>query len=59
MGSKLDYSTDIKTQARMIVDGWMTSPGHRRNMLDPNYTHIGIGVAAKGKIVTPPRFLPA
>lgn len=49
MGSRLDYTTDIKTQARMIVDGWMTSPGHRRNMLDPNYTHIGIGVAARGK----------
>jgi uncharacterized protein YkwD len=49
MGSRLDYSTDVKTQARMIVDGWMTSPGHRRNMLDPNYTHIGIGVAARGK----------
>jgi uncharacterized protein YkwD len=49
MGTRLDYTTDIKTQARMIVDGWMTSPGHRRNMLDPNYTHIGIGVAARGK----------
>ena len=49
MGDKLDYSTDIKTQARLIVDGWMTSPGHRRNILDPNYTHIGVGVAAKDK----------
>jgi uncharacterized protein YkwD len=50
MGAKLDYSTDIKTQARLIVDGWMTSPGHRRNILDPNYTHLGVGVAAKGKM---------
>jgi uncharacterized protein YkwD len=49
MGSRLDYSTDVKTQARMIVDGWMTSPGHRRNILDPNYTHLGVGVAAKDK----------
>ncbi len=49
MGSRFDYSTDVKTQARMIVDGWMTSPGHRRNMLDPNYTHLGVGVAARGK----------
>ena len=50
MGAKLDYSTDIKIQARLIVDGWMTSPGHRRNILDPNYTHIGVGVAAKDTI---------
>lgn len=50
VGARLDYSTDIKTQARLIVDGWMTSPGHRRNILDPNYTHLGVGVAAKGKM---------
>jgi uncharacterized protein YkwD len=49
MGSRFDYSVDVKTQARMIVDGWMTSPGHRRNILDPNYTHLGVGVAAKDK----------
>ena len=50
MAARLDYSTDIKTQARLIVDGWMTSPGHRRNILDPNYTHLGVGVAAKDKM---------
>ena len=50
MGSRFDYSVDVKTQARMIVDGWMTSPGHRRNILDPNYTHLGVGVAAKDKM---------
>ena len=50
MGSRFDYSIDIKTQARMIVDGWMTSPGHRRIVLDPNYTHLGVGVAAKDKM---------
>jgi uncharacterized protein YkwD len=50
MGARLDYSTDIKTQARLIVDGWMTSPGHRQNILDPRYTHLGVGVAAKDKM---------
>jgi uncharacterized protein YkwD len=49
MGSRFDYAVDVKTQARMIVDGWMTSPGHRRNILDPNYTHLGVGVAARDK----------
>jgi uncharacterized protein YkwD len=50
MAARLDFSTDIKTQARLIVDGWMTSPGHRRNILDPNYTHLGVGVSAKDKM---------
>lgn len=50
MGSRFDYSVDVKTQARMIVDGWMTSPGHRKNILDPNYTHMGVGVSAKDKM---------
>jgi uncharacterized protein YkwD len=50
MASRLDYTTDIKTQARLIVDGWMTSPGHRRNILDPNYTHLGVGVSARDKM---------
>ncbi len=49
MGNRFDYQVDVPTQARLIVDGWMTSPGHRRNMLDPSYTHLGIGVAARGK----------
>jgi uncharacterized protein YkwD len=28
-----------------IVDGWMHSPGHRRNILDANLRDIGIGIA--------------
>ncbi len=28
--------------------GWMGSPGHRRNILDPDYTHIGGGFARGG-----------
>jgi len=31
--------------AEKAVTGWMNSPGHRRNLLDPTFTHIGIGVA--------------
>jgi uncharacterized protein YkwD len=49
MGDRFDYAGDIKTQARLIVDGWMTSPGHRQNILDPNFTHLGVGVSAQGK----------
>jgi uncharacterized protein YkwD len=33
------------TPAR-IVDAWMHSPGHRRNILDGNLRDIGVGIAA-------------
>ena len=26
-----------------VVKGWIKSPGHRRNMLDPNYQYLGVG----------------
>lgn len=35
-----------------VVSAWMGSPGHRRNLLDPKFTHMGVGVAEgtyKGK----------
>ena len=31
-----------------VVTGWMNSPGHRQNILNPNYNQIGIGYAAGG-----------
>ena len=31
--------------ARVAVDGWMKSPGHRENILNPRYNLSGIGVA--------------
>ena len=27
-----------------VVGGWMSSPGHRANMLKPEYQEIGVGV---------------
>src|SRR5262249_36293184 len=36
------------TTARLadrFVEGWNKSPGHRKNLLDPDQTEIGIGVA--------------
>jgi uncharacterized YkwD family protein len=29
--------------AESVVNGWMNSEGHRKNILNPSYTHIGIG----------------
>ncbi len=34
--------------ARFIMNSWMSSPGHRENILSPRYTHLGVGVAANG-----------
>jgi uncharacterized protein YkwD len=33
-----------------VMDTWMKSPGHRRNILDPGFTELGVGLAlGKGK----------
>ncbi len=34
--------------ARQVVEQWMESPGHRRNLLHPGYTAEGLGVARTG-----------
>ncbi|GAB7387824.1 SafA/ExsA family spore coat assembly protein [Bacillaceae bacterium] len=31
-----------------VVQGWMKSPGHRQNILNPNFTEIGVGYAQGG-----------
>jgi uncharacterized protein YkwD len=35
----------VDEAAKRAVDGWMNSPGHRANILNPDYTFAGIGVA--------------
>ncbi len=31
--------------AQEVVSGWMNSAGHRKNILNSNFTHIGVGYA--------------
>ncbi len=31
-----------------VVDAWMKSPGHRKNILNRQITHIGVGIAKDG-----------
>ncbi len=38
----------LSSIAQVTVDSWLRSPGHRANILDPQVTHIGIGMAQKG-----------
>jgi uncharacterized protein YkwD/putative cell wall-binding protein len=33
------------TTPEQVVQAWMDSSGHRANILNPNYTHIGVGLA--------------
>ena len=35
-----------------VVDGWMNSPGHRANILNSSFTHIGVGYVADGRYWT-------
>ncbi len=33
---------------QQVVQAWMNSPGHRQNILNASYTHIGVGYAKGG-----------
>ena len=35
-----------------VVEGWMNSPGHRANILNSSFTHIGVGYVAEGRYWT-------
>ncbi|OBA09393.1 hypothetical protein A9D36_18785 [Bacillus subtilis] len=35
-----------------VVKAWMNSEGHRKNILNPNFTHIGVGYVESGSIWT-------
>ena len=35
-----------------VVNAWLNSPGHRVNILNPSFTHIGVGYVADGKYWT-------
>jgi uncharacterized protein YkwD len=49
-GHGYDYS-DSNRMARVIVDSWMASPGHRANLLNPSFNYVGVGVSVSGKEV--------
>ncbi len=41
-------SANRETLARYIMNSWMSSPGHRENILSGDYNSLGVGVAAVG-----------
>ena len=34
-----------------VMHAWMNSPGHRKNILNPNYSEIGVGAVANGRSI--------
>ena len=45
------YPFNPQNLARMMMNTWMSSPGHRQNILTPGFTHVGVGVAVSGREV--------
>ena len=41
-----------QTTAEQVMQGWMNSPGHRANIMDAKYTHIGVGYVKEGNYWT-------
>lgn len=45
------YGIDPENMARIFVDIWLNSPGHRSNLSYPGFERTGIGVAVNGDTV--------
>lgn len=48
VGENLFTSTNIAQPVPRAIAGWMDSPGHRQNVLRPEYRETGIGVWKQG-----------
>lgn len=48
MGENLFKSTNVPKPVPLAVEGWMDSPGHRENILHPEYTQTGVGIWREG-----------
>lgn len=42
LGENIAYGQDTCTE---VVQAWINSPEHNRNLLDPNFTHMALGLA--------------
>lgn len=32
-----------------VIEGWMDSPGHCKNMMNPGFSHVGVAVSSDGR----------
>jgi uncharacterized protein YkwD len=44
-GENLAWGSRAEATPVRVVEGWMESPGHRANILRPQFTEVGVGVA--------------
>ncbi|MDH3705604.1 MAG: CAP domain-containing protein [Acidimicrobiia bacterium] len=44
MGENIGYAWSVES----MMDAFRNSPGHYANLIDPDYTHVGVGVVWKG-----------
>jgi uncharacterized protein YkwD len=47
-GENLAWGERSESSPAEIMDAWMHSPGHRENILRPNFTEVGVGVVLGG-----------
>ncbi len=45
VGENIGWGQASLATARSMVTAWMGSPGHRENLLSPDYTQVGLGLA--------------
>jgi uncharacterized protein YkwD len=48
LGENVAWNSGYANPAQTLSDQWWNSPEHRANILNPNYTQIGVGVATSG-----------
>jgi uncharacterized protein YkwD len=55
---KLGENVGVGAGIQVLVDAFVASPGHYANIIDPAFTHIGVGVVWEGEaLYTTHRFL--
>ena len=54
-GRTSPHSTGPGDPLGAAIDAWMRSPGHRENILRPDFTDTGVGVCRDGTRTTSPR----
>lgn len=45
LGENLAWGSGDRATPRQTLAAWMASPGHRRNILNRSFRHVGVGVA--------------
>lgn len=57
-GGERDSHTSVEQLADGLVEQWLSSPDHRRNMLSPywEWTGVGVAVTAEGEVLVTQEF---